>query len=139
MKIKFSDALGIFTLVRDLNAKEIADIAVTKIYLKTLAVARQFDDAKLKAEEDQKPIIEKYQKEVASLSEDEKKIQSADIEKRFSEEINSLVSVKALKELPESVVDLDIPTISEELYYKIAGTLKKVGDSYPLVQLIGNK
>ena len=62
MKIKFSDALGIFTLVRDLNAKEIADIAVTKIYLKTLAVARQFDDAKLKAEEDQKPIIEKYQK-----------------------------------------------------------------------------
>ena len=113
-------AVNMFHTIKAVNYNEVKLDQISLIWLRLYPFAKEWEDANKEKEKDieavRKPLLEEYNK----LSEEEKKAKGPELDRKFNEAVNGLPSAKALPELLKKEIDVDLPTLTEDEFLKIA-------------------
>ena len=131
MTITMEKAVNLFHAVKGISYNEVKLDQISLIWLRLYPYAKEWEDASEAArkdvEEARKPIVEEFQ----ALSDAEKKEKEAEFNEKIMAAINGLPSVKAQPELLKKEIEVDLPTLSEAEFLKIAksSAFKSIGEA----------
>ena len=140
MKIKFNKAIQLFRISGNISIDN-GDLKkkLKKIWIELLPLAEKWDYALEKKDQDAKPIKEKYSSKFQALSDKMKKEKEAEYNAKIDEEISNLVSSKAVVDLDESEVDVNLPSFTMDEFEFLADILNPTVISRPFYILVEKK
>lgn len=131
MKMTMEKAVNMFHAVKAINYNEVKLDQISLIWLRLYPFAKEWDDVSLAVNKDIEEARKPFAKEIEALKEEEKAAKMPDIERRFREAVNALPSVKAQPELLKKEVEVELPTLTEAEFQKIAksSAFKSIGEA----------
>lgn len=138
MKITIEKAIGMFTAVKTVSYKEVKVDKVSLIWLRLYPVVKEWENLQEQIRKDVEEAKKPFTDEFNALTEEEKKVKGADIDKKFREAINDLTSVKAQQTLLKEEREVDLPTLTEEEFLAISksSAFESIGDAGILFDLV---
>lgn len=131
MKMTMEKAVSMFHAVKSLSYKEVHLDQISLIWLRLYPFAKEWDDVDAAVRKDIEEARKPFTAEIGALKEEEKEAKMPDIDRRFRDAVNALPSVKAQPELLKKEIEVDLPTLTEDEFLKIAksSSFKTIGEA----------
>lgn len=138
MKITIEQAVAMFSVVKAVNLKESKNVTdkVTLLWMRLYPFNKKWADLQADIQKEVEEIRKPFAEEMQSLSEEERKAKEQKINQKFQEKLNELPSVKGQTEMLKEVVEVDLPTITEDEFKSIASSFKSLAEVTPLYELL---
>lgn len=138
MKITIEQAVAMFSVVKAVNLKESKNVTdkVTLLWMRLYPFNKKWVDLQADIQKEVEEIRKPFAEEMQSLSEEERKAKEQEINQKFQEKLNELPSVKGQTEMLKEVVEVDLPTITEDEFKSIASSFKSLAEVTPLYELL---
>ena len=132
MKMTMTKALDMFHAVKAINYNEVKLDQISLIWLRLYPYAKEWDDVSAAVNKDITDARKPFDEEFGKLSEEERNGAKGDeLNAKWREKLDSIPSVKAQPELLKKEIEVDLPTLTEDEFLKIAksSAFKSIGEA----------
>ena len=132
MKMTMEKAVNMFHTVKAVNYNEVKLDQISLIWLRLYPFAKEWEDVSAAVKKDIEEARKPFDEEFGKLSEEERNgAKGNELNAKWREKLDSIPSVKAQPELLKKEIEVELPTITEDEFLKIAksSAFKSIGEA----------